>query len=134
MTYNQPQHHAEQLAKARAAFKQNPTPALSSAIRRLERALKWKPPELPKGYSKYGAKMGRRDNIEDPDAPVKFHLVRMKLVDGGYDVAGAYWGIGDPMWRAIGEDEDMVNEMFIRAKTRYEAKALVLKTFPKARF
>jgi hypothetical protein len=133
MTFHNPAHHAEQLAKARAAFKQNPTPALSTSIRRLERALKWKPPELSKGYSQRGAQMGRRDNIEDPDAPVKFHLVKMRMV-GAYDQGGAYWGIGDPLWRAIGEDEDMTNEMFIRAKTRDAAKASVLETFPKARF
>jgi len=98
--------------------------------------MKWKPPELPNGVSQWGAQMGRRDNIEDPDAPVKFHLVKMKLVDGGYDQGGAYWGYvwGQPVWRAIGEDEDMVNEMFIRARTRGEAKASVLKAFPKARF
>ena len=130
MNYNQP----EQLAKARAAFKQNPTPSLSTIIRRLVNAMKWKPPELSRGYSQYGAQMGRRDNIEDPDAPVKFHLVKMRLVDGGYDQGGAYWGLGDPMWRAIGEDEDMVNEMFIRARTRDEAKAQVLETFPNAKF
>ncbi len=98
--------------------------------------MRWKPPELSKGYSQYGAQMGRRDNIEDPDAPVKFHIIMMKLVDGDYDQGGAYWGCdpSQPMWRAIGEDEDMVNEMFIRARTRDEAKASVLKAFPNARF
>jgi hypothetical protein len=40
MTYHQPEHHAEQLAKARAAFKQNPTPSLSTSIRQLENAMK----------------------------------------------------------------------------------------------
>jgi hypothetical protein len=79
--------------------------------------------------------MGRRDNIEDPDAPVKFHLFRFHLDSGGYERgSGAYWGLGDPMWRAIGEDEDMVNEMFIRAASRHSAKEQVLEMFTKARF
>ncbi len=38
------------------------------------------------------------------------------------------------MWRAIGEDEDMVNEMFIRAASRHSAKEQVLEMFTKARF
>lgn len=41
MSYPSPiELHIRQLAQARRAFAQNPTPALSSAIRRLEGAIK----------------------------------------------------------------------------------------------
>lgn len=83
-----------------------------------------------------GAPMGRRDNVTEPDYPVKFRLERMQMVDGDYDNGGAYWGgyPSDPMWTAWGMGEEEEQELFLRAKTRDEAKALVRQIFPNCRF
>lgn len=72
--------------------------------------------KLSKGYTKYGADMGRHST------PVsgKVTLERMRIDSGGYDSGGAYWGTGEPLWRA--QDEDG-NEQFFRAKDRKAAEA-----------
>lgn len=92
--------------------------------------------KLPDVSSARGAPMGRRNNITEPDSPVKFRLERMQLVDGDYDNGGAYWGgyPSDPMWTAWGMGENEEQEMFIRAKTREDAKGLVKEIFINARF
>lgn len=85
--------------------------------------------------SKYGAQMGRCDSVSEPNYPVKFHLVRMKMSSCGcYDEGGAYWGIGLPMYRAEGMGEEEMQEMFMRARSRNAAKEIVLEVFPNARF
>ena len=83
-----------------------------------------------------GAPMGRSNTVTDADFPVKFRLERMRLVDGDYDNGGAYWGgyPSDPMWVAWGMAEDEEQELFVRAKTRDEAKEFVKETFINARF
>ena len=43
-----------------------------------------------KGYSQYGASMGRSGSL--PDAEGTLTLRHVALVDGGYDHGGAYWG------------------------------------------
>jgi len=42
--------------------------------------------------SKYGAPMGRCDNVSEPDTEGPFQLQRMRWVDHDYDEGGAYWG------------------------------------------
>lgn len=92
--------------------------------------------KLPNVSSSRGAPMGRRNNVTEPDFPVKFRLERMQLVDGDYDNGGAYWGVvyGLSMWTAWGMGENEEQEMFVRASTRDDAKALVRREFISARF
>lgn len=78
-----------------------------------------------------GADMGRRNQIEGN--PERLHLQKLRLVDGGYDTGGAYWGGGKdipPMWCAF-SNYDTQNEfpirVFVRGWTRVEAKQKVLK-------
>ena len=93
-------------------------------------------PLLPNAVSQRGASMGRSASILEPSAPIKFRLYALQWVDGDYDEGGAYWGYvrGENIYRAIGEGPEFVNEMFVRAKSREEAKAGVLKEFKNARF
>jgi hypothetical protein len=86
-----------------------------------------------------GSRMGRRDKLpDDTNEPVKLRLVELKMVDGCYDQGGAYWGCWSPsqggMYRAYGEGSEFVVELFVRAKTRDDAKRQVLAKLPKARF
>lgn len=98
------------------------------------------PKNLPVVSATYGAPMGRRDTVADADIALRFHLYRMRMVDGCYDTGGAYWGCGSYatgyMYRAYvlpGED-NAYNECFVRARTRVEAKEKVRCMFPLARF
>lgn len=92
-------------------------------------------PKLSIGYSQYGADMGRRKSTpDDRQERIRFRLVRMYLDSGGYDEGGAYWGHGDPLYRAFGEGPVGVNELFVRGKTRDEAKAKIREYFPNASF
>ena len=88
--------------------------------------------------SKYGAQMGRRDDTGDPDRAYKFHLQRVRFVEGDYDAGGAYWGGGlgvPPLFCAWCEDEKGGRvRTFIRAKHSAEAKNKVLKIYPNATF
>lgn len=77
-----------------------------------------------------GAMMGRANWIKDPAAPVALNLRRLPLNSGGYDQGGAYWGLGQPMYRATGEGV----EMFVRAKNRAEAMRQIVERVPGARF
>jgi hypothetical protein len=82
--------------------------------------------------------MGRRDTIEEPETEIKFHLYRMPMTDYCYDSGGAYWGAGDHqlgfMYHAYGDGPEYVNQIFVRAKTRDDAKAQVKARFPNACF
>lgn len=101
------------------------------------------------GSSPRGADMGRFSFLPfDRNAPVRFHLMRMPLDSGGYDESGAYWGHGAPMFRAVAANEVPVPasylnraetrldrpQWFTRAKSRAEAKALLVAEVPGARF
>ena len=91
-------------------------------------------PKLSKGYSFRGAYMGRDDIVEEPNAPIKFHLYRMPMSPCGcYDSGGAYWGSGDFktgfMYHAYGDGPEFKNEMFIRAKGRQDAKQQIKEVF-----
>jgi hypothetical protein len=83
---------------------------------------------LPKAYSQYGASMGRTsDALEHFSACVgRVSLARVPLDAGGYDSGGAYWGIGEPLWRARGAEDDLDDlEAFFRAPSREAAKAML---------
>ena len=85
-----------------------------------------------------GSQMGRQDSrltTEQAALPIKCRLVRLKWVDNDYDEAGAYWGggMGDFIYRAnfvLDEDYDL----FVRARSRVEAKSKIRETLPNARF
>ena len=86
---------------------------------------------------KYGAPMGRRSNIPmDISTVGKLRLERLKWVDYDYDVGGAYWGggLGNYIYWAYGETNTEQVDIFIRAKTRSEAKILIREKISYARF
>jgi hypothetical protein len=78
--------------------------------------------------------MGRGNGSADKHYPVKFDIERLEWVDGDYDQGGAYWGRSnnDYIYRAMGDSDDGVEEIFVRAKTVIEAKAAVLEEYPNA--
>lgn len=79
--------------------------------------------------SPFGAPMGRRTIAADKEAVV--HLFRMRMTaDGCYDVGGAYWGHGEPLYAAIGDDF----QTFVRAKSREIAKKKIQEDYPDLRF
>lgn len=81
--------------------------------------------------SRYGAPMGRPSRLGlDTDAG-RLYLRRVPLNGGGYDVGGAYWGIGAPLWVAM--DQDGATH-YLRAGSRAKAKAELLADMPDARF
>lgn len=88
---------------------------------------------LSNASSSRGAQMGRPSNYpHNPNSPVRLSLERLRLVDGDYDTGGAYWGGGgEPMYRAVGEGGV---ELFVRAKSRQQAKAAINARIPGARF
>ena len=88
-----------------------------------------------------GAPMGRSANITEPAYPVKFHLALVPMIGyGDYDQGGAYWGASDyragiyPLYWAYGDGAEEGQEVFLRARDRYAAKAEVLKLFNNAKF
>lgn len=98
--------------------------------------------------SKYGAPMGRphmQPAAGNLDKPRKFRLHRVYLDNGGYDNGGAYWGSGDPLYRAVCVESEAVGtwaagsfvghvECYQRARTRQDAKDLVLAYYSGATF
>lgn len=95
-------------------------------------------PKLPNACSRYGASMGRQNSIMERTAEIKFHLYLMPMVDGAYDTGGAYWGSGNwqigYMYHAYGNGPEFVNEMFVRARDREDAKHQVRDAFKNAKF
>ena len=82
-----------------------------------------------------GAPMGRLawGLIEHRERPMMMYLQRVRLVDGGYDLGGAYWGGGgEPLFCAWAEDIEA--RVFVRAKDRRAAKLKVNEQFLNAKF
>ena len=79
-----------------------------------------------------------RPNIipDDIETAGKLYLNRLEWIDGDYDKGGAYWGggMGNNMYRAMGETETEVVEVFVRAVTRKDAKARVKELIETAKF
>ena len=85
--------------------------------------------------------MGRSNELpHDPEMSIKLSMVRLPLVDGCYDKAGAYWGAPDDLFYASARYHDAVLDdwfecrIFVRAKNRKQAKDLVRESVPNARF
>ena len=81
--------------------------------------------------------MGRRNAIpDDIQTAGKLYLEKLEWVDGDYDQGGAYWGggMGDNIFRATGESATEQIEIFVRAKSRKQAKSEVRSIFPEAKF
>jgi hypothetical protein len=78
---------------------------------------------------KYGAPLGA-SNIQG-DNSEKLHLQCVRLDSGGYDPGGTYWGRGQSLYCAFGDDG---TESYYRAWSRDEAKEKVLSERPNARF
>lgn len=97
---------------------------------------------LESGSSSRGAQMGRRIILPDNDRiPVKLQMEKLKWVDGDYDQFGAYWGNGseDNVYCAWGEFSRsgysfQPVRVFVRAKSRIEAKELVREQLPNCLF
>lgn len=73
--------------------------------------------------SRLGAPMGRRlYGCVSTVAPRSVYLFRMRLVDGCYDIGGAYWGSGT-MWVAFSPALDGDEGLFqvVRAASRASA-------------
>lgn len=91
----------------------------------------------------WGAPMGRSNWRGDADAPYKFRVFRVRMVDGGYDNGGAYWGgggtplfcaVAEPVWcEDVQMDADACRH-FLRAKNRKEAVEAVKEMYPNCRF
>ena len=83
-----------------------------------------------------GAPMGRADwgLIEHRERPMMMYLQRVRLIDGDYDLGGAYWGghPDEPLFCAWAECVEA--RVFIRAKDRTLAKREVKKHFINAKF
>lgn len=88
-------------------------------------------PALPNVSSRYGAPMGRRSDTYLATDGGKLQLQRIPINRGGYDSGGAYWGIGQPLWRAMDVDG---NTSYFRASDRAAAKASILADWPDATF
>lgn len=78
--------------------------------------------------SSRSAPMGRRDTHSDCDAHIKLIVHHCPFVDGDYDEGGAYWGAGEPLWRAIEPEGDV--EFFLRGKDRWEVLEDVRELYP----
>jgi hypothetical protein len=88
---------------------------------------------LSKGYSARGADMGRRSVLPaNAQEPIKLQMERLRWVSYDYDQGGAYWGwrLGDFIYCAHADNV----QIFVRARTRDWAKALVRERLPKATF
>ena len=93
-----------------------------------------------------GSRMGRPNIIPDCVTKmnrVKLRLEKLPLVDSDYDKAGSYWGYtagtdiycawGTPLNEITGNPFPPV-QIFVRAKTRAEAKGKVREILPSVRF
>ena len=76
-------------------------------------------PDLTQVGGRYGAPMGRAAYHAEPGEQITAR--RITLDPGGYDAGGAYWGLGAPLWRVMGQDGATLAH--IRADTRQAALA-----------
>ena len=88
----------------------------------------------PKGWCgdpKRGAALGRPTVKGPADFDGKLCLRCVRLCTGGYDVNGTYFGAGEPLyWYA---DEEGGIDGMIRATSREDARARVLRLYPNAK-
>src|SRR4051812_19848588 len=91
-------------------------------------------PNLSSSPSRYGAPMGRPSQHHNGDGSSlgKIGVRRIRLNSGGYDIGGAYWGIGKPLYWAASDCGRV--DMFFRATDRSTAIAYLRRDYPEARF
>ena len=77
---------------------------------------------------KYGARLGTRDTVDNPEATVTLSVVHL---DEGYDASGVYWGTGEPLWCAMSDEGDV--EIYVRAGSYKSAVAKVTDKHPDLR-
>ncbi len=76
-----------------------------------------------KGYSQYGAQMGRHSGAGDDGTPGRGLIVRRVHLDsGGYDDGGAYWGRGARLY--CGEDT-IGSVWYVRAADHHHAREII---------
>ena len=80
----------------------------------------------------YGAPMGRRNSIIDPDDSQRYHVRRVPFVDGCYDRGGAYWGGPANLWHAQSADHEFW--LYVRAPSRAAAIQMIREEIPNAKF
>jgi|SRR5665213_919034 len=78
-----------------------------------------------KGYSQFGASMGRRSDL-DKDATAALMLRHVALDEGGYDPGGAYWGTPHNLYCATDPESGEVS--YVRARSMTAARV----NFPNA--
>ena len=83
------------------------------------------------GDPRRGAAMGRGSRHVEPSFDGRLFLERVRLNQGGYDRLGTYFGSGDPLYWCCSEDGSI--DYCLRASSRTEARATVLKRYPAAR-
>ena len=84
--------------------------------------------QLSKVSSPYGAPMGRTGKHGEPDEGSAITVERVEIDSGGYDEGGAYWGIGEPLFRALSDCGNV--ESFFRAASTSAALAAMASTYP----
>lgn len=88
----------------------------------------------------YGAPMGRDDqvvNVVGCEGVLDVQLADVPLIDGGYDIGGAYWGATDtPLWVAecgpvfdAQQEDDVYFRVFERAASREQAEQRIRERF-----
>ncbi len=91
--------------------------------------------QLPKLNLSRGAPMGMCDIVPDNcNLPIKLYLRRMSWVDGDYLQNGAYYGGGNGDSIYWSYSADGTSDIFIRAKSRKDAREQVIAKFPNAKF
>jgi hypothetical protein len=71
--------------------------------------------------TQYGARMGRQEVGTTPP-PTGVRLRQIRINASGYDNTGAYWGLGQPLYRAEAHEKlTLVYRRFVRATSRDQA-------------
>jgi hypothetical protein len=90
-------------------------------------------PFLQDVSSARGAPMGRRQGPAVGVPAEDWKLAMITIDRQGYDIGGAYWGVGEPLWLATSADAvgDALWSYF-RASNRMQAKEILRSDFPGA--
>ena len=86
---------------------------------------------------RYGAPLGRSNRLplNPSKTQIRLYLRKLRMVDHDYDEGGAYWGgpcKHGSMYCAFSGPEAETVQVFVRACSRSEAWAEVLKLIPNA--
>ncbi len=84
------------------------------------------------GNPSRGAALGRSTRRGPEDFDGKLTLRQVRLDSGGYDQNGTYFGHGNPLYWYASDDGEI--DGVLRAHDRDDAKAQVLKLYPRAKF